>query len=211
MFHCCKMAVCILAMLLPLPALADIIHWEVRNVDDPEVTGIMGRDFVLTGSFDYDNVTNSLFNITVHTSTTDGCVACNDFSDGGVGQTYLLPDGQGGVQFTEVYGPFGSTTGREYFLQISGENIYKNSTPFDVSQPGSFERLDIDHWGWVGLTDPLDPDMFESIGCVDCAYAVGTLVTAPVPEPETYALMLTGLGVLGWRVKRKTRALAFKP
>ena len=26
---------------------------------------------------------------------------------------------------------------------------------------------------------------------------------APVPEPQTYALMLAGLGVLGWAARRK--------
>ena len=31
---------------------------------------------------------------------------------------------------------------------------------------------------------------------------VGT-VTAPVPEPETYALMLAGLGVVGWLARRR--------
>ena len=29
---------------------------------------------------------------------------------------------------------------------------------------------------------------------------------APVPEPETYALMLAGLGVLGWAARRKQQA-----
>jgi hypothetical protein len=31
---------------------------------------------------------------------------------------------------------------------------------------------------------------------------IGTL--SPVPEPETYTLMLVGLGMLGWKTKRKT-------
>jgi len=28
-----------------------------------------------------------------------------------------------------------------------------------------------------------------------------------VPEPETYALVLTGLGIMGWMVRRKKRKL----
>jgi NAD-dependent oxidoreductase involved in siderophore biosynthesis len=28
----------------------------------------------------------------------------------------------------------------------------------------------------------------------------------PVPEPETYALMLAGLGIVGWAAKRRQRA-----
>lgn len=33
----------------------------------------------------------------------------------------------------------------------------------------------------------------------------GFLVAAPVPEPQSYALMLAGLGVLGWAARRKQR------
>ncbi|OYW28321.1 MAG: hypothetical protein B7Z51_08260, partial [Methyloversatilis sp. 12-65-5] len=31
---------------------------------------------------------------------------------------------------------------------------------------------------------------------------------APVPEPETYALMLAGLGLIGWAARRGPRAAA---
>ncbi len=33
-----------------------------------------------------------------------------------------------------------------------------------------------------------------------------TLVTAPIPEPETYALMLAGLGVVGFMARRRKQA-----
>jgi hypothetical protein len=32
-----------------------------------------------------------------------------------------------------------------------------------------------------------------------------TLIPSPVPEPETYALMLAGLGVVAWSTRRKAR------
>ena len=32
------------------------------------------------------------------------------------------------------------------------------------------------------------------------------LVTAPIPEPETYALMLAGLGVVGFMARRRKQA-----
>ncbi len=42
----------------------------------------------------------------------------------------------------------------------------------------------------------------------DCAYsanaAVGT-ITPAIPEPQTYALMLAGLGALGWVARRRNR------
>jgi hypothetical protein len=33
-----------------------------------------------------------------------------------------------------------------------------------------------------------------------------SLVTAPIPEPETYALMLAGLGVVGFTARRRKQA-----
>jgi hypothetical protein len=36
------------------------------------------------------------------------------------------------------------------------------------------------------------------------AFAVrGSVVAAPIPEPETYAMMLAGLGLVGWMAKRR--------
>lgn len=203
MFRCCKKAICALALLLPLPVMADIIHWEVRNVDDPAVTGVLGENFILAGSFDYDSLTGHIFNITVHTSTTDGCIACNDFSGNSTGQTFSTPSGQGGVRFFEEYGPDDEDLGQRHTLQISGGNTFGDIWAFDVSQPGSYFNLDLDHTGYILLDDPLDPDIFESAGCEDCAYAIGTLV--PIPEPETYALMLSGLGLMAWKARRKTK------
>jgi hypothetical protein len=33
----------------------------------------------------------------------------------------------------------------------------------------------------------------------------GNLVAAPIPEPETYAMMLAGLGVIGFLASRRRR------
>jgi len=202
MFHAFSKALYALALLLPCSAMADYIHWEMYTSPDPAKTRVMGENFSITGSFNYSLISNTIFDISVRTSTTDGCVACNDFSDGGTGQTYSFPSGQGGVQFMEEYGPDGWMLGREYFMQISGGNGPDGNWIFDVAQPGTHANLDIDHWGLVLLNDPLDPSVHESIGCIDCAYAIGTLV--PAPESETYAMLLAGLGILGWKARRKS-------
>jgi PEP-CTERM motif len=53
-------------------------------------------------------------------------------------------------------------------------------------------------------------DFDDVAGAADGVWNSGTLTfgytpvtTAPVPEPETYALMLAGLGVLGWTARRR--------
>lgn len=43
----------------------------------------------------------------------------------------------------------------------------------------------------------------RNVGNVD---KMGTFVTAPVPEPETYAMMMVGLGLLGFMARRKKSA-----
>lgn len=181
-------------LLLPLTSVADVIHWEVNSEEDTPT--YMGRDFVLSGGFDFDLVTGVFSNITVRTSTTDGCVACNDFSDGGTGALYSF-ESFGGAEFFETYGPDELSPGRNYSLQIRGSG-------FNVSTPGTYTNLELAHWGHVLLHDPygLDPDMFESIGCPECVTMIGSL--SPAPEPETYAMMLAGLGILGWKVRRKS-------
>jgi hypothetical protein len=46
----------------------------------------------------------------------------------------------------------------------------------------------------------------EAAGGVDMAYisfGIDSVTVAAVPEPETYALMLAGLGLIGWRARRR--------
>jgi len=197
MFPFVNKALFALALLVPFSAMADIIRWEVQSTE--AAIPLMGEDFMLSGGFDFNTVTNTISNVTIKTSAV-GCIACNDFT-GADGTTFTSPDGGGGVQFMAEYGPNGDIVSRTHFLQLWGAGPLGESRAFDVSQPGSYFDIDIDHWGLIVTTDPLDPELFESIGCVDCAFAVGALV--PIPEPETYAMMLAGLSVLGWQVQRK--------
>lgn len=50
-------------------------------------------------------------------------------------------------------------------------------------------------------------DAFDESAVYDNLALAGSVVpiSAPVPEPETYALMLAGLGVLGWARRRQQR------
>lgn len=50
------------------------------------------------------------------------------------------------------------------------------------------------YWGFDNATGPNVPDF---------SYGLWTMTAAPVPEPETYALMLAGLGLVGFAAKRR--------
>lgn len=68
-------------------------------------------------------------------------------------------------------------------------------------------RVDDSYAGFVSLF----PVVQEGLRWTDTATVVITPVTAPIPEPETYAMLLAGLGLLGFaaqRRKQKEAALA---
>ncbi|WP_018409862.1 PEP-CTERM sorting domain-containing protein [Methyloversatilis thermotolerans] len=55
--------------------------------------------------------------------------------------------------------------------------------------------------GWVG--DAIDIPAGNSIGFDDSGLMSGSLSLAPVPEPEQYALLLAGLGLIGCAARRR--------
>ena len=77
---------------------------------------------------------------------------------------------------------------------------------------GSTSGIDIDAFGWgpsdefayVQLTDDgsADGQTGDTVGAdIDAVGAISTV--AAIPEPETYALLLAGLGLLGFAARRK--------
>ncbi len=50
---------------------------------------------------------------------------------------------------------------------------------------------------------PGSANIFTHFGFTRAEFAAGE--TLPIPEPETYAMMLVGLGLVGWQLRRKSR------
>lgn len=85
------------------------------------------------------------------------------------------------------------------------------------SYSGTADLTSLDLDFFIGSNGALSLEFYEEYddvpGAADGIWNSGTLtfgytpgVTAPVPEPETYALMLAGLGVLGWVARRRNKA-----
>lgn len=169
---------------------AQVVHWEVDGT-----FRFPGEDTVLrvvSGGFDFDTKSSVFSNVTLASTSIDpGCFGCFDY-EGADGD--LVNDATTGVVFTKRI-DFESPV-----YQIGTLRIYEGGNlqePFDLTQPGIYNALDMFETLYIYLGDPLDPDIFTYDSCFDCATAIGTLV--PIPEPETYAMLLAGLALIGLR------------
>jgi hypothetical protein len=80
-----------------------------------------------------------------------------------------------------------------------------------TSEEGSFAASTADFGStlrWLGIARAYLPDGRPYTGALsitsESGYDYGKLVTA-VPEPETHALMLAGLMLIGWSARRRLR------
>jgi hypothetical protein len=89
---------------------------------------------------------------------------------------------------------------------IDFSSVSLNGQAFQLTDEGNFEYavlpstlitgdLTLTVTGQVGNVATAGQSVAASYG--------GTINLAPVPEPETYALMLAGLGVVGWMARRR--------
>jgi PEP-CTERM motif-containing protein len=92
-------------------------------------------------------------------------------------------------RFTGVELPGGS---QDYFIMFNVPGI----TIADASAAGF----------WVGDTGPMPMPPFDIPGNYD-ALRWSLTVANPVPEPEAYAMMLAGLGLLGFMARRRKQKL----
>ena len=144
-----------------------------------------------------------------------GAVALPSSSFDDVSSTYFFDVkriGAGDTAFNFFFEPAGSEIGRQY--RISGDisatnfsfsSVTLNGTPFQLQPTAGGNFL-----GVIGTTNggPLEVEITGSFTGAPGSYGnlQGSLVLAPVPEPETYALMLAGRGAVGLAARRRSRS-----
>jgi hypothetical protein len=107
-------------------------------------------------------------------------------------------DGEGDATFGLIDPRRLRIFGRTSVLEYAGEVDFSiNWDPLDVYfGPGNSGMFTIQ----------MDDISFDANGqTVDQNYRI-EMVTAPIPEPETYALMLAGLGLVGFMARRRKQA-----
>lgn len=153
-------------------------------------------DFVLNGfaSLDGNNYYIDVFTLTVN--GTDILSGTFNMGGGGTSQLFTSPAGTtwttvtGGcaVTCTAVTWAGGQTTISVPVALIAGSNSlvfsYASPTSFDGNSTAGAQGLGDEGWG---------------LGTVN--------VTAAVPEPDTYAMILAGLGLIGYISQRRNRLM----
>ena len=90
-------------------------------------------------------------------------------------------------------------------------------TPLDTSLGADQIRLTLNHavanstevfasWEYLTAGSVVGSGSFAKPGNIfdgETWTRVDFSVSAPIPEPETYAMMLLGLGLIGWRLRRR--------
>lgn len=181
-----KLLLCALCLFFSTTTIAETIHWELST---PQFDGYTK----LTGGFNY-NSDGSISNVTLRTDTLvppqGECFLCEDAT------------GYDGTAFGT-----GASFYREFFRngEYAGHFLFGFSDlEFDIGEPGSYSDLDFQIQRHViHFDDPWNPDTLEQSGCSSCLTAIGTIVTTPIPEPETYGMLIAGLGILGWWGRHK--------
>lgn len=108
-------------------------------------------------------------------------------------------------------GPAYDVSGSLVSIALSGgQNIdfYSadlNGVPFVLSPNGAFEFGSLSASGVTGPLMITVSGLATGVGGGSAASYSGTLNVTPVPEPETYALMLAGLGAIGFMASRRRR------
>lgn len=173
--------------------------------------------FVNTGASAITGATFSVTNAAVNDAFSIGTIAAgatvillpglsndgNAHLPGGLfahtGATMDTSDGDGSVTDASIF----SFAGLFSSSAVTSGNI----VPGDASLIRTWRDV-----GATGQTTFLGLGPNGDGGCTNCYFGLigngNVNVTAPVPEPETYALMLAGLGALGWASRRRKSTLS---
>jgi len=190
-------------------------------------------DTIFTGTFDYNEHTQTVSNLmgsltqamtgnTVSRQLTHQLSSVYDATLGGLLVTSFLQNSTdvfagGGFASTGLMGPVYT-----YGNQNAYATIFVNTTDptaaltqaqinklaYGDCTPGSLMSASqtICMAGWVKVTTgTLGEEILGAGGTMQGTYPISQSITAAVPEPETYALMLAGLGMVGFMARgRKT-------
>lgn len=125
-----------------------------------------------------------------------------------IGFDYLPTDGG---ELLIANGDSGLSSDRISF--ISGASTFKSAAPAGVGAVTGF-RIDLEDQTGTAITTPLNLGLFDvarfgarsgriSFESGEVDFLITFLVTDPIPEPATWALMIMGMGGVGAAIRRR--------
>lgn len=166
-------------------------------------------------------VTSVVFGPSIHDSVDadDGVID----GSGLLGDSFFVSSGATGVRFTFNAGVLGAlptsagiawtdggagTSVTFAAFGAAGETLFSNVASGFADNSNSGETAEDRFFGVTNAAGISAIFISNSSGGMEVdhlQYGRNLVIAAPVPEPETYALMLAGLGVLGWSARRRRR------
>jgi hypothetical protein len=180
------------------------------------LTGYQGQNSGVTATVNLGSIAGGTTQIFwgslpgVPSGTTPHNLTAYDYDDEFIGTAAIIPDPTcggggcapgGGPQWYAQVGNFSVT-----FTAVVSGGAFDGQSVFSVFSPNT--NVTGGFVGWLGL----DPNGFSESPAYDVHTGVVTghladidlgVPPPPVPEPETYALFMAGLGLIGWAARRR--------
>lgn len=182
----------------------------VVNFDDSASRGFFRVDPAAVG-FDFENVTGTSFAgfSNVAAATNSSTVAYNfgglsgyDKNDNKAVSTFSV---RGGEQFDLTsFVMAAGTTAKSVTVTGFGSNGTVYEASLDLTTTAATYNF-----GWTNLDSFsiwVSPPRLPEEGTYWAMNGVSVVVASTVPEPETYAMLLAGLGLMGVVIRRRNRA-----
>jgi len=154
-------------------------------------------------------IKNLLMAVLIAAASTAGFAATATFADGEAGISAKV-EGAKNKAFSDTWNFFGLGAGT-YSIQgaLNGTNlsftsIVLDGRTWDLTQTGNFSFASVEYSGHGPLQLTISGIKLNSAP-LKASYN-GSVSVSPVPEPETYAMLLAGLGVMGAIARRRKQA-----
>lgn len=164
------------------------------------VTGLLTPGATASKTFVADTALNPYFTFA------SMAVPSNDFFIGNDGpQRFRLFDAAGALLVSSIHQRSRDLwdAGSEIFDPAAAAFVGNNDLRADQNSVVAFNFAELA--GFNGMTTGAGYTFNSQLAANTDIYRISFEVT-PVPEPETYALMAAGLGLVGWAAKRRRRA-----
>lgn len=89
------------------------------------------------------------------------------------------------------------------FFDASSNVIGSDSFLYDHTNPGGSGNGILDWHGWQFAGAGIRSVTYQGLFVVNDGLQANTVSVTPIPEPEIYAMIMAGLGLLGWVGRRK--------